>query len=81
MDQERQSDEQMPFSVIGSGKGAFAEFTTSEDILVTVGNEAILDVLRAKADKIARVKLKAWYDFGRLQSYKIISFEGRQPRQ
>ena len=81
LDLERQFDEQMPYSIVGSGKGAFAEFTTGDGNQITVGDQAILQMLRSKADKRAQVRMKAWYDFGRFRSYNVISVEGQRPVQ
>jgi hypothetical protein len=77
LNRERQFDEKMNYNIIGSGKGAFAEFTTSEGESITVVDEAIIEMLRARTENKAQVKMSVWYSFGRLRSYRVVTVERR----
>ena len=76
---EHRIDEEMPYRIVGDGKGAFVEFTTSNGELVTVTSENIVTALAADPKSKAQVSMKAWYDFGRFRAYHITSVEGKRP--
>jgi hypothetical protein len=79
LDIEHRIEEEMPYRIVGSGRGSFIEFTTSKGELVTVESENILSALAADPKPKAKVSMKAWYDFGRLRAYRVTSVEGQRP--
>ena len=76
---EHRIHEEMPYRIVGSGRGAFVEFTTGKGELITVQSENIISALAADPKPKAQVSMKAWYDFGRLRAYHINSVEGKRP--
>lgn len=76
---EHKIDEEMPYRIVGSGRGEFVEFTTSRGELVTDGSGNIISALEALSEPTAHVTMNAWFDFGRLRAYQIITVEGRRP--
>lgn len=76
---EHKIDEEMAYRIVGSGRGAFVEFTTSRGDLVTEGSENVLTVLESQPRTKVHVTMDAWYDFGRMSSYRIVSVDGRIP--
>ena len=77
LNRERHIDEEMSYQIIGSGKGAYAEFTTNEGIPMTITDEVIIEMLRTKIEKKAKVRVDAWYDFGDLRAYHVKTVDGR----
>ncbi len=76
---EHKFDEEMPYRIVGSGRGSFVEFTTSSGEIVTESSENVVAVLEGHSKTTARVSMKAWYDFGKLRAYEMVIVEGQRP--
>lgn len=71
--------EEMPYRIVGSGRGSYVEFITSRGEIITESSGNVISILEGHSKSTARVYMKAWYDFGNFRACEIVTVEGQRP--